>query len=149
VTRPASHSASTGRPPATVAAPSTSPLFAKLLAIVVAVVATGSALLTIRHQRLETMHRIAETREAIDREIARQRTLDARIAELIHPDALRARLNTADVGPWVPRPERPVLDHTAPYAVRGPSAAEPESEPEPAAPRFAPWRALAEIADAP
>lgn len=133
--------------PTVVAPPSTSPLFAKLLAIVLAVVATGSALLTIRHQRLETMHRIAETREAIDREIARQRTLDARIAELVRPEALRDRLRTADIGPWVPRPERPAVDPLSSGSSPGPGPAAPK--PAPASPRFAPWRALAETADAP
>jgi hypothetical protein len=86
--------------------PLVSTLFAKLLACVLAIIVTGATLLTIRHQRLEAMHRIAEARAAIDREEATRRTLEARLASLVDPDRLRARLRTVDIGPWVPRPER-------------------------------------------
>lgn len=96
----------TASSPGSESSPLVSTLFAKLLVCVLGIVLTGATLLTIRHQRLEAMHGIAEARAAIDREEAARRTLEARLASLVDPDRLRDRLRSVDIGPWVPRPER-------------------------------------------
>ena len=113
------------------AGPLVSTPFAKLLVCVLAIILTGATMLTIRHQRLEAMHRIAEARSAIDREEATRRTLEARLASLVDPDQRRARLRAVDIGPWVPRPER---GHGG--AATDASPAPPPAEPVP--PRFRP-----------
>jgi hypothetical protein len=117
--------------PGTEASPLVSTLFAKLLVCVLGIVLTGATLLTIRHQRLEAMHGIAEARAAIDREEAARRTLEARLASLVDPDRLRDRLRSVDIGPWVPRPER---------GGRGPAGDAEIDDPatSPAPPRFRP-----------
>ncbi len=114
-----------------------SPMFAKLLAIVVALILVGAALLAIRHQRLETMHRIAAAREAIDRELARQRTLAARIAELAEAERVARLARELDVGPWTPRPERAVPADELVHAARVAEQRERTRADEPR-PRFGP-----------
>lgn len=117
--------------PGSESSPLVSTLFAKLLVCVLGIVLTGATLLTIRHQRLEAMHGIAEARAAIDREEAARRTLEARLASLVDPDRLRARLRTVDIGPWVPRPER--------GRTLSPAGSEADSAPDSTAPpRFRP-----------
>lgn len=82
-------------------------MFPKLLIAVALCVAVAAALLSLRQQRLQTMHEIARLHEQMD--AARQRTWDlqVRIAQQLEPGALQAALKRAslELEPLVPMDE--------------------------------------------
>lgn len=83
------------------------------MAVLVFTAALGAGLLSLRQQRLETMHEMARLHEAMDESRQRVWGLQVEVAERIEPAELRralerARLILEPVAAEPPRPPRAV-----------------------------------------